>query len=228
MLMKITLTYIFLLFSFPFNQKEKLPDGFVNLQNVIPDIIVDLRYFSINNFVGKSIDGYHAEKCIVTVEAAKALVNMQKELKLQGYGLKIFDAYRPQRAVEHFVLWAKNITDTKMKSIYYPEVDKKVLFKEGYISSKSGHSRGSTVDLTIIYLTGNKKGEEVDMGTHWDFFSPKSWPSSNEVTAIQKSNRLFLQKVMMDHGFRPYKEEWWHFTLRNEPFPKTYFDFPIE
>ena len=222
---KLSFLVIFFSFSFP---ATVLPDGFVDLQKIVPDIVVDLRYFSKDNFVGQRIDGYESNKCIISIKAAIALSAIQKALKSQGYGLKLFDAYRPQQAVNHFVRWAKHLDDTKMKSIYYPEVEKKVLFKEGYISARSGHTRGSTVDLTIIYLSGNKKGQEVDMGTHWDFFSPRSWPSSNEVDSTQKSNRLFLQKIMADHGFRPYKEEWWHFTLRNEPFPETYFDFPIK
>jgi D-alanyl-D-alanine dipeptidase len=220
-------SFLVIFFSFSFSATV-LPDGFVDLQKIIPDIVVDLRYFSKDNFVGERIDGYESKKCVISIDAALALSAIQKALKSQGYGLKIFDAYRPQQAVNHFVRWAKNIEDTKMKSIYYPEVEKKVLFEEGYISARSGHTRGSTVDLTIIYLSGNKKGQEVDMGTHWDFFSPRSWPSSDDVDSSQKSNRLFLQKIMSDHGFRPYQEEWWHFTLRNEPFPETYFDFPIK
>ena len=145
-----------------------------------------------------------------------------------GYGLKVFDTYRPQRAVDHFVRWARDVQDTKMKDVFYPDIKKQHLFQQGYISSKSGHTRGSTVDLTLLYLTGENKAEEVDMGTPWDFFSPKSWPSSDKVTALQKSNRMILQKVMVIHGFRAYNAEWWHFTLKEEPFPYTYFNFPVE
>ena len=162
------------------------------------------------------------------MEAAISIAAIQKELKTMGYGLKVFDAYRPQQAVNHFVRWARDISNDKMKRSYYPEVDTRLLFEQGYISSKSGHTRGSTIDLTIIYADGPNIGEELDMGTPWDFFSPLSWPSSNQVTAEQKANRMLLQRTMVKHGFRPYKAEWWHFTLRNEPFPDTYFDFPVQ
>jgi zinc D-Ala-D-Ala dipeptidase len=207
---------------------KRLPEGFVYLDDYAPGIEIELRYFSDNNFVGDTIDGYFADKCIISESAAKALKQVQKELISKGFRLKVFDAYRPQSAVNHFVRWGRDLRDTKMKSHYYPNVQKKNLFRDGYISSRSGHSRGSTADLTIVYLNGPDEGKEVDMGTPWDFFSPKSWPASNEVTALQKSNRLLLQEIMVKHGFRPYKEEWWHFTLRNEPFPETYFNFPVE
>ena len=206
----------------------KLPQGFVYLKDVAPDIAVDLRYYSSNNFIGDTIDGYYGEKCILTTEAAEALSKVQNDLKSMGYGLKVFDTYRPQRAVDHFVRWARDVQDTKMKDVFYPDIKKQHLFQQGYISSKSGHTRGSTVDLTLLYLTGENKAEEVDMGTPWDFFSPKSWPSSDKVTALQKSNRMILQKVMVIHGFRAYNAEWWHFTLKEEPFPYTYFNFPVE
>jgi len=219
---------IFFIALFAYTKSEKPSEGFVYLNNLAPDIAVDLRYFSSNNFVGDTINGYHAKKCILSEEAAIALVAVQKELKSINLGLKIFDAYRPQQAVNHFVRWGNDLKDEKMKSIYYPEVEKRLLFQEGYISSRSGHSRGSTVDLTLIYIKGENLGDELDMGTPWDFFSPKSWPSSTEVTAIQYENRLLLQKIMRKYGFRPYSEEWWHFTLINEPFPDTYFDFPVK
>lgn len=202
-------------------------DGFVYLDDLSPNIVVNLRYYSSNNFVGDTIDGYQANKCIISEEAALALAMVQKELKSMNYGLKIFDAYRPQQAVDHFVRWGKDLKDQKMKSVYYPDVEKRLLFQQGYISSRSGHSRGSTVDLTLMYLQGENKGDELDMGTPWDFFSPKSWPDSGEVTATQYANRMLLQKIMRKYGFRPYSEEWWHFTLINEPFPVTYFDFPV-
>ena len=207
---------------------DKLPQGFVYLNDIAPDIKLDLRYFSTNNFVGEPIDGYLGNKCIISIEAAKALVKVQHDLGALGYGLKVFDTYRPQQAVGHFVRWAEDIKDIKMKHIYYPDIEKRYLFQQGYISSKSGHTRGSTVDLTIIYTERERKDNELDMGTPWDFFSPKSWPSSDEVTDLQKSNRMLLQKVMMKHGFQPIKEEWWHFTLKEEPFPDTYFNFPVE
>jgi len=211
-----------------FHPSEQLPNGFVYLQNHIPDITLDIRYFTSDNFVGATIDGYYDKKCIISIEAANALANVQNDLKSLGYGLKVFDGYRPQEAVNHFVRWAKDIDDNKMKSKYYPEVDKQMLFQEGYISSRSGHTRGSTIDLTIIYTNGPKQGEELDMGTPWDFFSLLSWPSSNEVTSAQKANRMLLQKIMKKYGFKPYKAEWWHFTLVDEPYPNIYFDFPVK
>lgn len=218
---------ILVFFSILIQTNSKLPEGFVHLDNHVPDIQIDLRYFSSDNFVGEKINGYQSNKCIITLEAADALSDVQDELKSQGLGLKVFDAYRPQQAVDHFVRWAKDLDDIRMKSKFYPNVEKVLLFEEGYISSKSGHSRGSTVDLTLIYLEGKNKGEELDMGTGWDFFSPLSWPGSNQVTADQTANRMLLQKVMTKHGFRHYSKEWWHFTLNDEPFPGTYFNFPV-
>ncbi len=223
----LTLSFpLFLLI--PFDPAEIIPDDFAYLQDIIPDITVDLRYYSSDNFVGDTIEGYRAGKCIISRDAAKALSKVQRDLKSTGYSLKVFDAYRPQQAGDHFIRWAKDLEDTKMKNNYYPEEDKALLFKKGYIASKSGHSRGSTVDLTIIYINGLCQGDELDMGTPWDFFSPLSWPASDHVSAEQKANRMLLQKVMVKHGFTPLNEEWWHFTLKNEPFPDTYFNFPID
>ncbi|MFK7863032.1 MAG: M15 family metallopeptidase [Pseudohongiellaceae bacterium] len=185
----------------------------------------DVRYFSEDNFVGEPIDGYNAAKVFLTEEAAKQLVVAAKQLEGQGLGFKVFDGYRPQPAVDHFVRWASDLHDTKMKSKYYPSVEKRNLFRDGYIASRSGHSRGSTVDLTLIDLETTK---ELDMGTGWDFFDALSWPSSEGVTVLQKNNRLKLREVMLSVGFRPLKEEWWHFTLDSEPFPDRYFAFPIE
>lgn len=226
--MKSGVAFIIFFVANIFTQNKNLPHGFVYLDSISPDIILDLRYFSSKNFVGDTIDGYQANKCIISMEAAISIADIQKELKSMGYGLKVFDGYRPQQAVNHFVRWARDISDDKMKRSYYPEVDKRLLFEQGYISSKSGHTRGSTIDLTIIYTDGPNHGKELDMGTPWDFFSPLSWPSSNQVTAEQKANRMLLQRAMVKHGFRPYKAEWWHFTLRNEPYPDTYFDFPVQ
>ena len=203
------------------------PVGLVEIREVVPGVVVDLRYFSNDNFVGRRVDGYAAARCFVSVEAAEALAAVQAELAAFGLGLKVFDAYRPQRAVDHFVRWAEDLADTKMKAKYYPEVDKANLFRDGYIAAKSGHSRGSTVDLTIVSLN---EGEpvELDMGTGWDHFGPKSWPSSRAVTAQQRANRMLLRSLMVKHGFRPLAEEWWHFTLVDEPYPDTYFDFVVE
>jgi len=205
----------------------ELPQGFVYLDEAIPSVQLDIRYFSTNNFIGEPISGYLQPKAILTREAALALANVQNDLAGFGLGLKVFDAYRPQRAVDHFIRWAKDLPDVRMKKTYYPNVDKSNLFKEGYIAARSGHSRGSTVDLTIISLNASAK-EEIDMGGHFDFFGPVSWPDSLLPTADQRAHRLLLRLLMEKHGFVPYPQEWWHFTLKNEPYPETYFDFPIQ
>jgi D-alanyl-D-alanine dipeptidase len=204
--------------------QNKLPDGFIRLSEIIPDIHVDLRYYSKDNFLGRPVEGYLSPVCILSLQAAKALSKVQLDLKKEGLKLKIFDAYRPQRAVDDFVQWAKSLNDTTMKKTYFPKVSKALLFEHGYIASRSGHTRGSTVDLTLIDSTGKK----LDMGTPWDFFSPKSWPSSQAVPEQAQRNRAFLRQIMQRHGFIPYEPEWWHFTLEYEPFPNTYFDFPIQ
>lgn len=219
---------LILVLNFTTILSQNLPDGFVYIKDIIPNIQIDVRYYSSNNFIGDTIDAYHTPDIIISEKAASALKRASKELNKMGYGIKVFDAYRPQSAVDHFVRWAKDLDDTLMKSKHYPGVDKKDLFKEGYIASKSGHSRGSTIDLTLFYLSGQHKGEQLDMGTIFDYFGPKSWPSSNSVTYDQKKNRMILREAMVNNGFKPLEEEWWHFTLKDEPFPKTYFDFPIK
>lgn len=216
---------VFLLFLFQLSVFSQLPEGFVYVDDVIPDIQLELRYCLNNNFVGEPVDGYHAEVCILTKQAAFALKKVQEELQKQNLALKIFDAYRPQRAVNHFSKWARDVNDTIMKQQYYPEVDKRNLFKEGYIASRSRHSSGSTVDLTIIDL---ETGEELDMGTPYDYFGKASWFLHEDLTKVQKANRTLLHTMMLKHGFRHYPQEWWHFTLRGEPFRNQYFDFPVE
>ena len=203
------------------------PPGFVEVRHTVPGVVVELRYLGADNFVGLPIDGYQADKCYITTEAAAALAAVQSELSAFGFGLKVFDAYRPQRAVDHFVRWAEDLDETVMKAKYYPGVEKKHLFRDGYIAARSGHSRGSTVDVTLVSLDPANPGE-LDMGTGWDFFGPESWPGNLEVTPQQRANRMLLQSLMVKHGFRPLAEEWWHFTLVDEPFPDTYFDFPID
>lgn len=203
---------------------EALPQGFVYIKDIVPDVIISLRYYTSHNFVGRPIDGYEQSVGIISEPAALALKQVQAELKSFGLGLKVFDAYRPQTAVNHFVRWAEDLDDTVNKQAYYPDVDKKDLFAKGYIAARSGHSRGSTVDLTIISLND---GRELPMGTPWDFFGPHSWPSYMDISAEERANRLLLRSLMLKHGFKPLKEEWWHFTLENEPFPETYFDFPV-
>ena len=215
-----------LVFGFVLNQTpNQLPEGFVYVDTIIPDIDTDLRYYSNRNFVGDTIDGYNANRLILTKVTALQLKLVQDDLQQQNLCLKVFDGYRPQRAVNHFVRWAKVLNDTINKAIYYPDVAKRNLFKEEYIASRSGHSRGSTVDLTI---TDGETGEPLDMGSAFDFFGQQSWVNYQGITTEQKSNRQLLQTVMAKYGFRNYSKEWWHFTLRNEPFPKTYFDFEVE
>lgn len=214
-----------LLISFTSFCVAQLPNGFVYATDSITDLAVDLRYCNDNNFVGEQIDGYQNEVVIMTAQAAVALKKAQAVLKAQGLGFKIFDAYRPQRAVNHFVRWAKQINDTLMKTHYYPRVLKRNLFKDGYIASKSRHSSGSTIDLSIIDL---ETGVELDMGTPYDFFGPESWVENKNLTQKQQDNRQLLQSVMLTNGFRNYPQEWWHFTLRGEPYRNQYFDFIVE
>ena len=205
----------------------ELPENFVYIKDVIPNAQLEMRYNSHNNFIGRRINGYLKPKAILTEEAAQALKEVAAGLKQYGFGIKIFDAYRPQRAVDNFVKWAKDLDDTTMKSKYYPDVAKKDLFKKGYIAARSSHSRGSTVDLTIVSLQEDTV-KELDMGSGFDYFSKTSWPISKEVTAEQRAHRLLLRLIMIKHGFVPYSREWWHFTYGKEPYPETYFDFPVE
>lgn len=218
------LLFLIILFFSKFLMAQ-LPEGFVIIDEHIPDIKVELRYAESNNFVGKPVDGYESGKCIMSIQAAKALKNVQEELYNYNLCLKIYDAYRPQRAVNHFVRWAKQVNDTLNKQTFYPDIDKRNLFKAGYIASKSRHSSGSTVDLTII---AGETGEELDMGSPWDFFGERSWLDYKELTDKQKANRQLLQSIMLKHGFRNYPKEWWHFTLKGEPYRNQYFDFVLK
>ena len=225
---------------------KSAPSGFVHVSEAVPDVILEIRYHSTYNFVGDRIDGYEQPTALLTVEAAKALKAVSDDVKAQGYRLKIFDAYRPQRAVNHFMAWAKKTDDTRMKAYFYPDLDKNVLFPRGYIAEKSGHSRGSTVDLTLFDMTTEK---EVDMGGTFDWFGKEShpdWcgnpetgkytgdfpgstpPTGGKINEVQFKNRMILRRTMMRHGFKPIKEEWWHFTLADEPWPDTYFDHPVK
>ncbi|MCA5004605.1 M15 family metallopeptidase [Sphingobacterium bovistauri] len=205
-------------------QKSTLPKGLVYLTDYIPHIALDLKYFTNHNFVGKQIDGYKANKVILTQRATLAIQKIEKELNKEGLGLKVFDAYRPQTAVNHFKRWAKDVKDTLMRQEFYPQVDKRDLFKKGFIASKSGHSRGSTIDLTIIDL---KTKKELDMGVAFDFFGEESGHGYQKLHTTQKQNRIKLKKIMEKYGFRAYSKEWWHYTLNNEPFKDKYFDFHI-
>ena len=197
---------------------------FVLLSDAVPDAILEIRYYSTYNFVGARIDGYEEPVALLTKEAAAALKEVSDDVIAQGYRLKIYDAYRPQKAVDHFVRWAEDTADVKMKEYFYPDLEKDVLFPLGYIAEHSGHSRGSTVDLTLFDMTTEK---EADMGGTFDFFGELSHPDYKDITDEQYANRMILREAMLRHGFKPLDEEWWHFTLENEPYPDTYFTFPV-
>ena len=202
----------------------QVPAGFVDAAALVPGLIVEMRYFGDNNFVGERIDGYEAARCLLTARAANALAAVERQLAARGLGLKVFDCYRPTRAVAHFIRWARNANDVRRKAEYYPDIDKRDLFRLGYLATRSGHSRGSTVDLTLIRRAD---GSELDMGTPFDFCGRRSWTSDRSVSLEAQNNRALFAAAMMRGGFRPYHREWWHFTLVNEPFPATYFDFPV-
>jgi len=204
---------------------QTMPAEFVDAATVVEGLVVDMRYFGTDNFVGVRVDGYEAPRCLLTRPAALALAAVQRELSGRGLGLKVLDCYRPARAVAHFIRWARDAADLARKADYYPDIDKRDLFQLGYIATRSGHSRGSTVDLTLV-RRGDGQGEP-DMGTPFDFFSPKSWVADKSVGEAAHENRALLAAAMARAGFGPYHKEWWHFTLKNEPFPNSYFDFPV-
>ena len=223
--------------------QQTMNSNFVKLAEAVPDAILEIRYYDTYNFVGRRVDGYEAPTAMLTRRAADSLRAVSDDVKRMGYCLKIYDAYRPQKAVDHFVRWAKVLSDTLTKRYFYPDLSKSVLFKQGYIASKSGHSRGSTVDLTLVDM---KTGKDVDMGGTFDWFGPESHPDfcgnpqtgqytgdnhkspkRRSITPEQFHNRMILRKAMLRHGFKPISSEWWHFTLKNEPYPKTFFTFPV-
>ena len=210
--------------SFVYQKDPMDPSGFVLLGDYLPSILQEIRYYSTFNFIGDRIDGYEEPCALLTKEAARALKGVSGELLVQGYRLKIFDAYRPACAVKHFVLWGIEDQDLRMKPWFYPELDKNALFAEGYIAKRSSHSRGSTVDLTLLDM---KTGRELDMGSPFDLFSQVSHPDYRGVTQEQYDNRMLLQQAMVRGGFVPLDCEWWHFSLANEPYPDTYFEFPV-
>jgi D-alanyl-D-alanine dipeptidase len=200
------------------------PTDFLDVGAVLGKARFDVRYHGTDNFVGARVDGYEAARCFLTRPACAALADVARAVEREGLSLLIYDCYRPARAVAHFARWAADAADLKTRADYYPELEKTELFSLGYIAARSGHSRGSTLDLTLADL---RSGVPLDMGTPFDLFSSRSWPGSADVTAEQRANRDFLADVMGRHGFDPFHMEWWHFTLRGEPFPDTYFDFPI-
>lgn len=222
--------------------------AFVSITDVDPTILVDARYFSEHNFLGTRIAGYEAPRCLLTKQAAAALAQVQAELRPMNLTLETYDCYRPQRAVDQFVTWAKDLGDVKMKQEFYPTVDKANLFRDGYIAEKSGHSRGSTLDLAIValpaadpepYRPGDPLREcflpaeqrfhdnMLDFGTGYDCFDPAAHTANPAVGGTQRAVRTLLAELMAEYGFANLPEEWWHFTLKNEPFPQTYFDFPV-
>ena len=199
--------------------------GFVLVSDIIPDVVLDIRYYTTFNFLGERVDGYEEPVALMTREAAYALKKVSDEAISKGYRLKIFDAYRPQCAVDHFVRWADKVRELAMKDYFYPGIDKTRLFEEGFVALKSGHSRGSTVDLTLLDMATQK---DLDVGGTFDYFGSLSWAENTEnITQEQASNRKMLRDMMISHGFHPLNEEWWHFTLDNEPYPDTYFTFPV-
>jgi D-alanyl-D-alanine dipeptidase len=220
------------------------PSGFVAVEDVDPTIRQDMRYATKHNFVGRRIDGYRDPVCILTRPAARALKRAQASLRPRGYALKVYDCYRPQRAVDHFVRWARNSSE-RMKREFYPRVDKRRLFADGYIAERSGHSRGSTVDLTLVRLPAKEQprwdgtlvpcfakdrfpDNSVDMGTGYDCFDTLAHTRDPRIKGRARRNRRLLVRTLDAAGFENYANEWWHFTLRDEPFPDRYFDFPVE
>ena len=232
----------------PAAAQEQAPAGFVSLKAAVPSIVVEMRYLTAHNFIGRPIRGYRDPLCIVTRETAEALAKAQQAVRAAGYTLKVYDCYRPQRAVDDFVAWGKRLRDQRMKAEFYPRVDKRDVFEDGYIATKSGHSRGSTVDLTLVrrppagqerYRRGDRlrdcaaprakrfRDNSIDMGTGYDCFDPLSHPFNARVKGKQRANRMVLRRAMLAAGFKGLETEWWHFTLRDEPYPETFFDFPV-
>ena len=198
--------------------------GFVMLADYVPHSIQEIRYHSSYNFIGERVDGYEEPCAFITLDAARALKSASNELYVMGYMLKIFDAYRPARAVKHFLLWGIEDQDIRMKQYFYPDLEKQELFMRGYIAKESSHSRGSAVDLTLLDMA---TGREVDMGSPFDFFGEISHTDYTGITEEQYNNRMMLQRAMVRNGFRTIDCEWWHFMLADEPYPDTYFDFPV-
>ncbi|MBO4862575.1 MAG: M15 family metallopeptidase [Firmicutes bacterium] len=198
--------------------------GFVLLSDYVPGIVQEIRYFSTYNFVGDRIDGYEEPCAILTIEAARALKTVDNKANVHGYRLKVFDAYRPVSAVKHFMLWGIEDLDQRMKPFFYPDIEKQDIFKHGYVASKSSHSRGSAIDLTLLDM---KTGKELDMGSPFDFFSEVSHPDYRGITDEQYNNRQFLADLMGSEDFESIDCEWWHFMLKDEPYPDTYFEFPV-
>lgn len=204
------------------NRQAPEPSPLVRLSEVAPSIEQRAAYFGSDNFMGRPIRGYEADEVVITREAANALAHAQSLAQAEGLSLLVFDAYRPQRAVDHFVEWGADLADTLNQAAFYPNVPKAELFERGYIAERSGHSRGSTVDLTLT-----RDGVELDMGTPFDFFDELSHTENAAISEEAMRNRMLLRDIMTEAGFRNYVNEWWHYTLIDEPYPDTYFDQPI-
>lgn len=214
----------FLTFTFVYLNKSELPEGFIRLNDIDSTIIIDLKYNTQLNFTGKIVRGYRSNSAILSEDASTALINAQKDFNKLGYSLIVFDAYRPQSAVDFFFEWSKDLIDTINKSSYYPNISKSQLFDLGYIAKKSGHSRGSTVDVSLVDMSTNT---QIDMGSEYDFFGIQSSTFYSKISDLQKNNRMILYNIMINNGFKNYSKEWWHFTLENEPF-QEYFDFLVD
>ena len=241
---------LFLILTSPASAQEQAPPGaFVSLADVDPSIVVEMRYLTSHNFMGRRVPGYRENVCLLTRPAAQALARVQRSVRAKSYTLKVYDCYRPQRSVDAFVRWGKDLSDQRMKAEFYPRVRKARVFKEGYIATQSGHSRGSTVDLTLVrtpprqqerYRRGDRlrdcagprrkrfRDNTIDMGTGYDCFDPLSHPYAQRFRGKVRRNRLALREPMITAGFKGLATEWWHFTLRDEPYPETFFDFPME
>ena len=213
------------------------PD-WVRLSSFAPEIQQDIRYAGKHNFVGRTVAGYEAKACWLSRPAAQALKSAQRELASSGLRLKVFDCYRPQAAVDDFVRWSQDGKDQKTKATHYPNVAKSALIQRGYIAARSGHSRASAVDLTVVVIDGQRAskrvrgpladGQELDMGTPFDFFDPQSHTENADMPPDVQFNRRWLRSLMQRHGWRNLPQEWWHFSLVNEPYPDSYFDWPVK
>ena len=200
-----------------------LPEGFFYIDEWIDDCLTDAKYAEEDNFIGRPIAGYERALVIVSRPVRDGLIAAADRLRPQGLRLLLFDSYRPQRAVDDFCRWGAQAQDQRRKALHYPAVDKARMFEEGYIARRSSHTRGCAVDLTLA----DRDGRPLDMGTRFDFMDPRSWPDSPDVTPAQRENRMRLRGAMLACGFLPYEREWWHFAVSPEPFPDTYFDFPV-
>lgn len=201
--------------------------GMVDVATLAPDIRIEMRYAGNENFVGEPIDGYQASKCYLHAQAAQSLARVQARLRAQDRSLVMYDCYRPVRAVQHFVRWARDIDDQRNKARYYPAIDKRRLFELGYIAEQSGHSRGATLDLGLLECSDARNCRALDMGTGYDLFDPRSHTDSPLVSAAQRANRDALRDAMAAEGFVNYTKEWWHYTFKPEPTPDTAYDFVI-